>query len=122
MPAWEIPVLDLPLVAGADLSSAQHTFVRLNANNQVIQCSATTDQPIGILQNNPANGQAAAVRVDGVSKLVSGAALTAGWIVGPNASGQGTRVVPGTDTTRYMAAMVIEGTGAASEKATVMLG
>jgi len=63
--------------AAADLSGNQYYAVNLNSTGGVIL--ATDANPaIGILQNEPTTGQAAAVRVGGVSKAVAGASFDAG--------------------------------------------
>ena len=67
--------VSVTLKAGQDLSSAQFTFVKLSADNTVVQCSATTDNPIGVLQNKPGNLGAAEVMTMGRSKLVAGVNL-----------------------------------------------
>jgi hypothetical protein len=118
--AYEIPTLDLPLKAAADLSSKQYYYVKITADSTVNVCTAATDIPIGILQNKPdAAGKTADVRVLGVSKLSADAALTAGWLVGPSADGQGDRKIPGTYTTEYAVGQVIVGVSNAADLATV---
>ena len=73
------------LDAGADLSAAQFELVKLNTAQQVILVAATTDIPIGVLQNKPdASGKRALIALlDGaILKLKAGAAITAGALVG----------------------------------------
>lgn len=69
--AYEVPVLDVPFEAGEDLSSDQYRFVILSSG-KVYRPNATTDKAIGILQNDPESGEAASVRMFGISKLVAG--------------------------------------------------
>jgi hypothetical protein len=57
------------LVAGADLSAKQYTFVKLNSSGEAIAAAAATDIPIGVLQNAPTSGQEAEVLVVGGTKL-----------------------------------------------------
>lgn len=79
------------LQAGADLSAKQYHFVKLDANGLVVACSATTDVPIGILQNAPDGtyNKAATVAVGGTSKLVAGGALaTPGTALGTKSDGR----------------------------------
>jgi hypothetical protein len=88
--------------AAADLSDWQFRFVKLDANGQVAKVSAITDIPIGILQDKPAaQGRAAGVMLDGMSKLVGGANLAKGDIIGTDNVGRGVAVVAGTDITKY---------------------
>lgn len=110
------------LKAGADLSSDQYKFVKLNADNQVILCAAATDIPYGVLQNKPsASGQAAEVCVVGQTKVSSDEALTAGWLIGTSADGQADRKIQGTDNTEYVAGQVQVGSGAAAGFATAFV-
>lgn len=65
-------------VAGADLSTAQYKFVKLNSSGQVILVSAATDRPVGVLQNSPASGGQAAVTIVGGTKVLAGGTASAG--------------------------------------------
>lgn len=117
--AWEGPQHRIPgLVAGADLSGAQYRFVKLSASKTVVACAAVTDKPIGILQNDPLQGQEATVASAGVSKLVGSAALGFGASVGTSADGRGAAYTA-VDTTKYIVGQVIQPTAAANEIAVV---
>ena len=73
------------LVAGADLSAKQYTFVKLDSSGQAVAAAAATDIPIGVLQNAPTSGQEAEVLVVGGTKIVAGAAIAEGatkYVVG----------------------------------------
>lgn len=109
------------LKASADLSAKQHYWVKISGPGTVDVCSAVTDLPCGILQNNPVAGREATVAMFGLSKAVGAAALTAGAIIGTAADGRTAAKVPGTNTTHFVCGQVIEGTGAANELATVMI-
>jgi hypothetical protein len=74
------------LVAAADLSALQYTFVKLDSDGQAAAVAATTDKPIGILQNDPTSGQEAEVLVLGGSKLVAGGAVSEGAAIGTSAA------------------------------------
>lgn len=76
--------------AGADLSAAsnQYKLVKLNADNQVVLCSGTTDVPIGVLQAPCKQNDAADVVVVGETLIVFGASLSAGNIIATNGSAQ----------------------------------
>ena len=71
MPYGSHDSLHIPgLLAGADLSSSQFLAVKLASTaKEVITVNASTDAAIGILQNNPADGEEAEVRFLGVSKM-----------------------------------------------------
>ena len=109
------------LIAGADLSAAQYRFVEIGAGGVVTRANATTDKPIGVLQNSPKEGEEAEVLVVGGTKLVSGAALAIGTVVSTDAEGRGAAITIGTDTTRYNLGSTIFASGAAGEIATVLI-
>jgi hypothetical protein len=81
--ATENAVLDMSFVAAEDLSSDQYKFVVLNSSRQVRRPDAAGEIALGILQNAPASGEAASVRVIGTSKLTANAALAVGKFVSP---------------------------------------
>jgi hypothetical protein len=83
---------DITRLAAADYSAAteQYKIVRASSATQVTTTTAATQIPLGILQNRPASGQAAQVRVNSgaTSKCVAGAAVTAGAEVMSDGSGR----------------------------------
>ena len=95
------------LVAAADLSALQYTFVKLNSSGQVAAAAAATDVPIGVLQNAPTAGQEAEVLVVGGTKIVAGAAIGEGVLVGTSSAGKAVALTPGTDTTKYVAGTLL---------------
>lgn len=95
------------LVAGADLSAKQYTFVKLNTSGQAIAAAAATDIPIGVLQNAPTSGQEAEVLIVGGTKIVAGAAINEGAQVGTSSAGKAVVLAAGTDTTKYVAGTLI---------------
>lgn len=109
-------VLSIP--AGADLSAKQYTFVKLSGTN-VISAAAATDLPIGVLLNDPASGETAAVAVSGVVKLKASAAISVGALVGTTSTGLGVSLTAGTDTTKYILGRAITAAGAANDIITV---
>ena len=90
------------LVAAADLSALQYTFVKLDSAGKAAACSGATDIPVGVLQNAPIAGQEAEVLVVGGTKIVAGAAIGEGALVGTSAAGKAVALVAGTDTTKYV--------------------
>jgi hypothetical protein len=96
--AYEIDTLDISLLAATDLSSYQYCFVKITAANTVNVCGAG-EACVGILQNKPsAAGQAARVRVFGVSRILAdGVGIGFGDKVGSGASGVGTVMVSNKD-------------------------
>lgn len=100
-------------VAGADLSTKQYTFVKLNSSGQVVAAAAATDVPIGVLQNNPTSGAEASVTIVGGTKIVASAAATLGTALnfGTSAAGKAATLAV-TDTTKYVLGVYLEAPGA----------
>jgi hypothetical protein len=95
------------LVAGADLSAKQYTFVKVNSSGEAIAAAAATDIPVGVLQNAPTSGQEAEVLIVGGTKLVAGAAIAEGAQIGTTSAGKAAALVAGTDTTKYVAGTLL---------------
>ena len=79
--------------AKTDLSGSQFHIVKIDGEGQIGRCSATTDRPLGVLQNDPKAGQVANVMIVGISKCEttrasSRQAIAAGDPVGTDASGR----------------------------------
>ena len=114
--AVEQPGFTFSFVAGADLSAAQHLFVKQDSNGNVVKCAGVTDKPIGVLQNSPANvgttGQEAAVMIEGVTKVVAGGTIAVDDLIGTDANGKAVAYVPGTDTTKYIVGRALEAASA----------
>jgi len=108
------------LTAAADLSSKQYHFVKLASATTVNVCSAITDAPIGILQNNPESGETATIAIFGISKVVADGTLAAGNVIGTSADAQADAIAPGTDTTVYTMGQAIQA-ASAGETCTMFL-
>jgi len=67
----ENKILDVSYEAAEDLSNDQYRIVVLDAG-KVRRPNAAGDIPLGVLQNAPLAGQAAAVRLIGISKIQFG--------------------------------------------------
>jgi len=67
--------LDISMLASEDISDYQYRFVIQSSDTQVRLANATTDVPLGVLQNNPESGEVAVVRITGTSKVVANGAL-----------------------------------------------
>ena len=109
------------LVAGADLSALQYTFVKLNSSGEAIAAAAATDIPIGVLQNAPTAGQEAEVLIVGGTKIVAGAALSDGALIGTSSTGKAVALVAGTDTTKYVVGTVLTESAADGNIITVVV-
>ena len=79
----ENKLLDLPYLAAEDLSSYQYHFVVMNTSGQVRLPDSANEVAFGILQNAPASGEIAAVRLAGVSKFKGNAAIGIGKFIRP---------------------------------------
>lgn len=109
------------LKAGADLSARQFYAVKLDSSGDVVLCSAVTDQPIGILQNNPKSGMEAHVMAVGISKVSSDAALAINDRIGTSSDGQLVAKTIGTDITHYVIGRVLIASTAANGIATATI-
>lgn len=107
------------LKSGADLTAVgnQFKFVKLTAAKTIGLCAATTDKPIGVLQNRPNTGEAAKVCSIGVTKVQGDADLAYGNSIGTSADGQAAAYTA-SDTTKYIVGEVIEDNAAAGGYAT----
>ena len=110
----------ITLEAGEDLSAKQYYFVKISSG-KAVACSAATDVPIGVLQNDPASGEEASIVVVGGTKIVSSASIAAGIKIGTNNAGKADAKVAGTDTTEYTVGQVILGAGADGEVLTAVV-
>lgn len=65
--------IDIPLAASGDLNGKQFYWVQPAATARLVEggTGASGPAPIGVLQNDPASGETANVRVMGSTKLVS---------------------------------------------------
>ena len=72
--AYENGLLDVSFEAGEDLSNDRFRFVILSSG-KVYRPDSAQDKAVGILQNNPAQGEAASVRMFGISRLAAGEAI-----------------------------------------------
>lgn len=91
--AWEVPVLDISLIASDEFTDNQYFFVVVNADGE-LELAGDGEAALGVLQNKlgeatEAAGEAASVRVYGVSEIVAGASITAGEEVASDANGKG---------------------------------
>jgi len=121
MAAYESPQLAFgTLTAAADLSSKQYHFVKLASATTVNVCSAITDLPIGILQNDPESGEVAEIAIFGISKAVADGTIAAARWIGTSADSQAAGITPGSDTTVYVMGQAI-GAASAGETFTMFL-
>jgi len=113
-----VGALDITLVCGAtSMAAVQYHFVTLHTDGTAIVCGAG-GVAIGILQNTPAIGEAARVRVLGTSKLVMDAAVNEGFPIKSIAGGAGTPVTTDKD---FAGAIDIEAATAQNDIVEVLL-
>ena len=118
----ELRILDITETAAEDLSSDQYKFVVLSSTG-VRRPNSADEIAHGILQNAPESGDAAQVRIDGISKLVANAALAIGKIVSPeyvSAADAGKGQDAGTNW-KAARGIVVEAAGAEDDLAGVRL-
>lgn len=71
-------------------SGNQYRFTKITGEDQVGRCSVNTDVVAGILQSKPQEaGQASTIGFSGISRIVTGGAVTAGDLLAPDAQGRG---------------------------------
>lgn len=121
--ATEMKILDMSFLAAEDLSLDQFRFVVLTATGTVRRPDSEAEVALGILQNAPAEGEVASVRILGVSKLEVNAALGVGAFVMPEYasatdSGKGKT---STGAPAYTRALVLEASDAEDDLASVLL-
>ena len=82
------PGFDWTMIAEPDLSAKQYLVAIIgSATGKCMVSSQAGDQALGILQNKPQSGEAAKVRVVGISKALAAAAITAGAYLRAGATG-----------------------------------
>ncbi|MBN2188375.1 MAG: hypothetical protein JW699_02890 [Chitinispirillaceae bacterium] len=121
--ATENKVLDLSFPAGEDLTNDQYRFVVLASDGTVRRPDSATEGCLGILQNAPASGEAAAVRIHGVSKLQANDALGIGTFVCTEYVGAADagKAADATGSLAYARAVVIEASAAEDDLCSALL-
>jgi len=86
--AFEEKLESITRLAGADLSSHQYKFVKLNTSGKAVIVDTDGEAVVGVLQNKPdAADREATVGVEGISKVISSGVIAAGAKVTTNDSG-----------------------------------
>jgi len=89
--------VDLLVLAGASLTALRHYPVKLDGSGAVVAATTAGEQPLGILQNAPASGAVARVRISGISRVILGDTLTQGMKIAVEAtSGRAKEAVAAT--------------------------
>jgi hypothetical protein len=79
--------VDISVVAAADHRTNQYRFMAVDNAGKVARAGAGAFA-LGVLQNNPNADQAATIRVEGISKVVAGAAVAVGSLVASDSAGR----------------------------------
>jgi hypothetical protein len=79
--AYEIPGFSFTLVAGENLSSSHFCAVDVEVSTGQVILPTAGGRAIGVIQNKPAEGEAATIVVSGVTKVLIG---VGGIIAGNN--------------------------------------
>ena len=121
--AYEATGIDISFDAGEDLSNYQYHFIHQADDDTVDLLDGGTEFPVGILQNAPASGEVAVVRVGGVSKLKMNDAIAVGALikaeyVGAADNGKGDAADTDYDTVR---AVALTAAGAEDDVISVLL-
>jgi hypothetical protein len=121
--AYEEILESITMVASANLSAKQYHWVKVSGDGTVTYCDDNDPAQLGILQNAPASGEAATVAVKGVSKLVVGAAVTAGQYAGSDSAGRGKSNTTATTYARgiFLDTVTLAATPTGTEVASVLL-
>lgn len=90
---------DILVEAAADLSSSQYLFVEMNTDGDVTVCNGAGEDAVGVLQNSPASGAIAIVRVFGESRVIASASVNAGALVATTNAGKSKTAVAATTNT-----------------------
>lgn len=120
--ATENKILDLAWPASEDLSNDQYKFVVLTPTG-VRRPDSETEVPVGILQNAPGAGEAASVRVMGVSKLQMNGAAGVGAFVMPEfvSAADAGKGKNSSGAPAYTRAMLLEASDAEDDLASALL-
>ena len=89
--------------AAADLTTKQYLFAVVASETTVNVAAATTARMIGVIYNTPASGQTVQIVNAGIAFVYAGGSVSTGNPVSTDGTGKAVAVVPGTDTTRYVA-------------------
>jgi hypothetical protein len=80
---------DITVTAGADLTGKRYHAVKMQTNGTVVLAGVDGEQCVGVVQNAPTGaGKTGRLRINGVSKVVAGAAVEEGAELSANTSGR----------------------------------
>ena len=105
------------IVAGADLSAAQHRFVQVDATGRAVLAPAGGRVDAALENNPPTDGACSLMGPGSVAKIEASAAVAYGAQVAAAANGQAVTAV----STNFIAGVCVEAAGAAGELCSVFL-
>lgn len=108
-------------IAGEGLTENQYHGVKMNGNRTVDVIDDVTDKPVGVLTNEPDDGEEASVMIVGRVPVVLADTLVAGNYIRFNADGHAIPWDAGTDNTMYAAGFCTIG-GASGEVGEMIVG
>jgi hypothetical protein len=91
--------IDLLLEATEDLTAAQFLFVTMDSSGDVELANAAGEDCVGVLQNAPADGAIAIVRVYGPSRVIASGVVAVGALVATTNAGKSKTAVAATTNT-----------------------
>jgi predicted RecA/RadA family phage recombinase len=106
------------LVAGADLSALQYTFVTLDAAGKVVANTTNGGKVLGVLQNKPTAGLPCEIVHEGICPVLAGAAIASCGTVMSNASG---KAIASATTGSTIVGYALETAAAANEVISVLV-
>jgi hypothetical protein len=95
--AWENGILDIALEAATAFTSKQYYCVKLDSNGKAALATGGGTRIVGVMQDDPDTGEAGAVRVMGISKVVAGKNFTYNALLTADSGGEATDNVTSGD-------------------------
>lgn len=112
--AYQERLSTITMIAGADYSdgSAHYRFVIPTSTPKTfVRASVAGSDAVAICQDEPGNGHASCVAEGGISKIVAGAAITAGAKIATDNQGRAVTATTGA----YVLGIAVNGANAAGD-------
>jgi len=118
--AFEHDLKCISLVAAADLSAKQFTFIVVDSNGKAAANTTAGGNVVGVLQNKPEAGQIAEVAYEGVTKIQFGATITPDDLLMSTTAGKADVAVAAASPGNFARGQALSG-GADGEIGTMLL-
>lgn len=92
--AIEQAMSGVTLPAGADLSTKQYTFVKVNSSGKAVT-AGDGERGVGVQQDKPTQDKATNIAMSGISKVLCGGTITNGAAVASDANGKAVAATTG---------------------------